>query len=218
MPANWLTTAMTVEDDHLMIARLREHGEQALAEAISSYDERLLRIIDLRLDPRLSGRIDAADVLQEVFLEARKRLTRFLDDARVPVFVWLRGVVLDTLVHVHRRHLRAKMRDAGREVAWQGGAGPQATSVSLAGFLIGDLTSPSQAAIRQELAARIEAMLGAMDEIDREVLILRHFEQLSNDEVAGVLGVKKAAASRRYMRALARFREVLSGVPGLDEG
>jgi len=89
--------------------------------------------------------------------------------------------------------------------------------VSLAGFLIGDLTSPSQAAMREELAARIEVTLDAMDEIDREVLVLRHFEQLSNDEVANVIGVKKAAASRRYMRALARFRDVLSAIPGFED-
>ena len=217
MPADQLAMTMPVEHDNSEIAQLREHSEQALAEIISSYNERLLRIIDLRLAPQLSGRVDAADVLQEVFLEARKRLPRFLRDASVPVFVWLRGVVLDTLVHVHRRHLGAKMRDAGREVPLHAGGGPQATSVSLAGFLIGDLTSPSQAAMRQELATRIEVTLAAMDEIDREVLILRHFEQLSNDEVASVIGVKKAAASRRYMRALARFREVLSAVPGLED-
>jgi len=155
-------------------------------------------------------------VLQEFFLEARKRLARFLRDASVPVFIWLRGVMLDTLVHIHRRHLGAKMRDAGREVSLQGVGTPQATSISLASFLIGDLTSPSQAAIRGELAAAIEVTLDAMDEIDREVLVLRHFEQLSNDEVASVVGVKKAAASRRYMRALARFREVLSAIPGFE--
>jgi len=160
--------------------------------------------------------VDAADIVQEVFLEARKRLPRFLGDASVPVFVWLRGVTLDTLVRIHRRHLGAKKRDAGREVSLQGVGTPQATSISLASFLIGDLTSPSQAAIRGELVAAIEVTLDAMDEIDREVLVLRHFEQLSNDEVASVVGVKKAAASRRYMRALARFREALSAIPGFE--
>jgi RNA polymerase sigma-70 factor (ECF subfamily) len=110
------------------------------------------------------------------------------------------------------------MRDAGRDVSLHGGPAPSATSLSLAGCLVADLTSPSQAAIREETACRIEKVLGAMDEIDREVLILRHFEQLSNDEVASVIGVKKAAASRRYMRALARFREVGETVSGGDFG
>ena len=93
---------------------------------------------------------------------------------------------------------------------------PQASSVVLAAYLAGSLTSPSQAAIREETARQSKRALADMDEIDREVLILRHFEQLSNDEVAVVLGVKKAAASRRYMRALARFRKVLLAIPGFE--
>ena len=199
------------------VTLLKSAGQKALADAFALHTERLQRIVDLRLDPRLAGRVDAADVLQEAFLEACKRLPRYLDDPRVSVFVWLRGVTLDTLIHVHRRHL-AEMRDAGRDIPLQAGRGPQASSISMAGWLIGDLTSPSQAAIRDETARKIEEVLGAMDEIDREVLILRHFEQLSNDEVASVVGVKKAAASRRYMRALARFREVVTTVPGCDFG
>jgi RNA polymerase sigma-70 factor (ECF subfamily) len=195
---------------------LLHSGEQALADALAFHAERLLRIVELRMDPRLGGRVDSSDVLQETFLEARKRLARYLQDPRVSVFVWLRGVTLDTLIHVHRRHL-AQMRDAGREVSLQTGAVPQASSQSMAGWLIGDLTTPSQAAIRDETARKIELALSALDDVDREVLILRHFEQLSNDEVASVVGVKKAAASRRYMRALARFREALTGISGIDQ-
>ena len=197
------------------ITQLRSAGEQALADSLTLHGERLQRIVDLRLDPRLAGRVDASDVLQEAFLEACKRLPRYLDNPSVPVFIWLRGVTLDTLIHVHRRHL-AEMRDAGRDVSLHAGRGPQVSSISLAGWLVADLTSPSQAAIRDETARKIEQVLGTMDEIDREVLILRHFEQLSNDEVASVIGVKKAAASRRYMRALARFREVVKTIPGCD--
>ena len=197
------------------IVQLGQAGEQALADALSFHAPRLLRIVELRIDPRLAGRVDAADVLQETFLEARKRLARYLEELRVSLFIWLRGVTLDTLIHVHRRHL-AQMRDAGREVPLQTGAAPQASSLSMARWLIADLTSPSQAAIRDETARRIEQVLDALDDVDREVLILRHFEQLSNDEVASVVGVKKAAASRRYMRALARFREALTGISGMD--
>jgi RNA polymerase sigma-70 factor (ECF subfamily) len=203
-------------DDQAMIARLRVGGDQALADAMAEHAPRLRQIVELRVDPRLSGRLDPADVLQEAFLEARKRLGRYLDGSRVPVFVWLRGVVLDTLIDFHRRHLGAKKRDAGQEVSLHGPAAPQASSVALAAYLAGSLTSPSQAAIREETAGQIEVVLAGMDQIDREVLILRHFEQLTNDEVADVLGVKKAAASRRYMRALARFRTVLLTIPGFE--
>ena len=203
-------------DDQSPIARLRNGGDQALADIMAEHAPRLRQIVELRVAPRLAGRLDVADVLQEAFLEARKRMARYLEGASVPVFVWLRGVVLDTLTDFHRRHLGAKMRDAGQEVPLQGRAGPQASSVALAAFLAGNLTSPSRAAIREETAQQIETALADMEEIDREVLILRHFEQLSNDEVAEVLGVKKSAASRRYMRALTRFRTVLLAIPGFE--
>ena len=204
-------------DDRAQIASLHAGGDQALADVMAEHAPRLRQMVQLRVDPRLAGRVDAADVLQEAFLEARKRLPRYLAEPRVPVFVWLRGVVLDTLIDFHRRHLGTKMRDAGQEISLQRPLAPQASSVALAACLAGSLTSPSQAAIRAETARQIEQILDRMDEIDREVLVLRHFEQLTNDEVAAVLGVKKAAASRRYMRALDRFRTVLVATAGFEQ-
>jgi RNA polymerase sigma-70 factor, ECF subfamily len=203
-------------DDESELARLRGRGDAALAELLAEHARRLRQIVEIRLDPRLLGRLDAGDILQEAFLESQKRLSRYLDHATVPVFVWLRGVVLDTLVDFHRRHLGAKMRDAGLEVSLAAPA-PQASSVALAAYLAGSLTSPSQAAIREENARLIDRALADLEEIDREVLILRHFEQLTNDEAATVMGVKKAAASRRYMRALAHFRQVVLETPGFEQ-
>ena len=205
---------MLDDSNESQIEALRRGGEQALAGILSTHSERLLRIVGLRLDPRLAGRLDAADVVQEAFLEASKRLPRFVHEPRVPAFIWLRGVVLDTLVDLHRRHLGAGMRDAGREISLQAAVSPEATSLSLASCLIGDLTSPSQAAVREETARKIDEVLEGLDPLDREVLILRHFEQLTNNEVASVLGVKKAAASRRYTRAVTRFREVVEAISG----
>jgi RNA polymerase sigma-70 factor, ECF subfamily len=204
------------DDDQTQLTRLRSGGDQALADVLAEHASRLRQIVELRVDPRLSGRVDAADVLQEAFLEARKRLQRYLDEPGVPVFVWIRGVVLDTLIDFHRRHLGAQMRDAGRDVSLLRAASPQASSVALAAYLAGSLTSPSRAAIREETVGQIERALAEMDEIDREVLILRHFEQLTNDEVAAAVGVKKAAASRRYIRALTRFRAALLAIPGFE--
>ena len=204
---------MGVNPGDFQIDELRRFGEQALAEEFARHQDRLERIIDLRLDPRLSGRVDAADVVQEAFIEARKRLSRFLENPTVSILVWLRGVALDTLIHVHRRHL-AKIRNAGREVSIHRSMLPQVSSLSMASHLVGDLTSPSQAAIRQETVQRVEEALEGMDSVDKEILILRHFEQLSNNEAASVVGVKKAAASRRYMRALKRFREAMEAMPG----
>jgi RNA polymerase sigma-70 factor (ECF subfamily) len=202
-----------MNDNSLPVERLQEGSEQALAEAMTQFSVRLQQIVALRMDPRLSRRFDATDVLQEAFLEARKRLSRYFQEPAVPLFVWLRGVVLDTLADFHCRHLGARMRDATQEVYLQCPVSSQASSVALVALLAGDFTSPSQAAIRGETAAQVERLLSRMDSIDREVLILRHLEELTNDEVAAALGVKKAAASRRYMRALARFREVLLTIP-----
>jgi RNA polymerase sigma-70 factor, ECF subfamily len=203
-------------DDQTQLLRLRSAPDQALAEVLAQHSPRLRAIIELRLDPRLSQRVDADDVLQDVFLEAQKRVARYLNDPSVPVFVWLRGVLLDTLIDIHRRHLGAQMRDAGQEVSLMVPRLPEASSMALAVYLAGSLTSPSQAAIREETAQQIDIAMSEMDQTDREVLILRHFEQLTNDEVAAIIGVKKAAASRRYMRALARLRSVLLTIPGFE--
>ena len=108
----------------------------------------------------------------------------------------------------------AKMRDAGQEVSLHRGALPQVTSLSLAEHLLGKLTPASQMAMRVELKLRVQEALNSMDPHDREVLILRHFEELSNAETAQVLGIQKAAASNRYMRALRRLKDLLEALPG----
>jgi RNA polymerase sigma-70 factor (ECF subfamily) len=117
---------------------------------------------------------------------------------------------------LHRQHLGAKMRDVGQEISLYRGALPQASSASLAAQLLGRLTSPSRAAIRAELQIRVQELLNSMDPIDREILTLRHFEMLSNEETAKVLAITKSAASKRYIRALERLKEMLALLPGFD--
>jgi RNA polymerase sigma-70 factor (ECF subfamily) len=129
----------------------------------------------------------------------------------------LRLIVSQTLVDVHRRHLGAQKRDAEREVSIHGKRYPQATSVSLAGHLLGHLTSPSKAAMRAELADQLERALAEMSQIDQEVLVLRHFEELTNSEVAEILGIEQKAASIRYVRAIKRLKDVLSQLPEFGE-
>ncbi len=195
-----------VPDDAL--DRLRREGQRALADLFTQYYDRLERMVRFRMDRRLSSRVDVADVLQEAYLDAAKRIDAYLAKPEAPFFVWLRGIAANTLADVHRRHLGAELRDAARDQSLYQ-RGPEGSSELLAAQLAGHFTSPSQAAMRDEAAARIEAALEEMDEIDREVLALRHFEQLSNNEVAEVLGLSKTAASNRYVRALARLKEIL---------
>jgi RNA polymerase sigma-70 factor (ECF subfamily) len=132
----------------------------------------------------------------------------------MPVFLWLRWITGEKLLALHRKHLGVQMRDAGLEVSLHRGSLPQASSISLAAMLLGQLTSPTLAARRAEMQVRLQDVLNSLDPIDREVLTLRHFEELSNGETAQVLGISKSAASNRYMRALLRVKEILSSMPG----
>ena len=197
-----------------VVEQLRRDGDQGLAVVFAQYRDRLERMVALRMDPRLHGRLDPADVLQEVYLDASKRLAAYVAAPEAPVFVWLRGIAANTLTDLHRRHLAAQARDAGREVSIDLGGGTTTTGW-LAGQLIGSMTSPSQVAIREETAARLAKAIDQMDELDREVLLLRHFELLRNHEVAMILGLSENAASNRYVRALVRLRELIAAIPGM---
>jgi len=200
--------------DEDLLRRAAGGDQDALAKLFGGYRERLKRMVRLRLDRRLQGRVDASDVLQEAYLDLAKRAPEFLAQRKMPFFLWLRLLTGQRLLAIHRQHLGARMRDAGMEVALQHGAMPHASSASLAAQLLGRLTSPSQAAMRAEIQLRLQDALNSMDAIDREILTLRHFEELSNNEAAEVLGLQKAAASNRYVRALRRLRAILDGVPG----
>jgi RNA polymerase sigma-70 factor (ECF subfamily) len=197
-----------------LVRRLAAGDQQALAEAFARYRSRLRRMVLLRMDRRLQGRLDASDVLQEAYLDAAKRAAEYAAHPTLPLFLWLRLLTGQRLMILHREHLKTKMRDVGQEVSLYRGALPQASSVSLAAQLLGRLTSPSLAAVRAEMQLRLQEALNGMDPLDREVLTLRHFEELSNTETARVLGIQKSAASNRYVRALGRLREVLASVPG----
>jgi RNA polymerase sigma-70 factor (ECF subfamily) len=206
------------DKNQLLIERALTGDESALAALFDGYRGQLRRMIRLRLDRRLSGRVDSSDVLQEAYLDVRKRLDEYArDPAAMPFHLWLRLIAGQRLTDVHRFHLGAQMRDAGQEVSLHRGPFPQASSVSLAAQLLGKMTSASHAAIRAEHKLIVQEALNGMDPIDREVLALRHFEHLSNDETALVLGLTKSAASNRYIRALKRLKEILSSIPGLRE-
>jgi RNA polymerase sigma-70 factor (ECF subfamily) len=198
--------------------RIECGDESALLELFSRHRDRLKRMVKLRLDRRLQGRLDESDVLQEAYLDVARRSREYLAGPSMPVFLWLRWITGQRLITLHRMHLGSKARDAGLEVSLRRGALPQATSVSLAAMLLGRMTSPTRAALRAELQLRVQDALNAMEPIDREILTLRHFEELSNNETAEILGIAKTAASNRYVRALKRLKDSLAGIPGLLDG
>jgi len=201
-----------------LIAQAVRGDRRALGELLGRHRERLHRMVALRLDRRLQGRVDPSDILQDACLDAARRLPEYHQNPTMPFFFWLRFLTGQRLVDEHRRHLGAAGRDAGREIRLYDGALPEPTSAALAARLLGRLTTPSQAAIRAERKIRLQEALNRLDPIDREVLALRHFEELTNGEAAAVLGLDKSAASKRYARALIRIKDALASLPGgLDE-
>lgn len=193
---------------HDDLQRLQLLGEPALTELFSASTQRLERILRFRIDPRIRSRIDATDVLQETWVTASRRMAAFLQNPTVSPFVWLRQLALQTLIDIHRREL-CHRRDAGREIQLVGNSPLGDTSLSIAHFLADQITSPSQQLMRAEDLQHLQAALNSMPEVDREVLALRHFEQLTNQQTAEVLGLTPTAASNRYVRAAARLTEIL---------
>ena len=171
----------------------------------------LSRMVELRMDQRLRNRISASDVIQEAYIEANDRLPDFLRDRKMPFRLWLRFLVGQRLLILHRHHLGTRKRDAARE------GHLDSSTANLADVLIAQGNSPSEVAAQAELRSYLCEALEAMDATDREVLVLRHFEQLSNAEVAELLEIDPPAASKRYVRALSRLQEILARRPDVFE-
>jgi RNA polymerase sigma-70 factor (ECF subfamily) len=204
----------TRDDPDDSIGSLRGGDPQALAALFDRYRHRLRRMVELRLDPRLRARLDASDVVQEAFIDIARDLAAYLADPKLSPLLWLRLHVGRRLTTLHRQHLGTRMRDVGLEVSLYQGALPEASSAALASMMLGRHTSPTQAARRAERMVRVQEALNSLDPTDREILALRHFEELGRAEAAQVLGISQDAGAKRYFRALKRLKDVLSALPG----
>ncbi len=183
--------------------------QAGLGELFAQHRERLRRMVQLRLDRRLNGRVDASDVIQEAYIDATQRFPDYQANPEVSPFVWLRFLTTQKLAQLHRFHLGTQARDAGREVSIDAGGRLEASSAALAAKLAGRVSSPSNAANRAELRQQIQDALNSMEEFDREILALRHFEQLDNNETAQVHDIETQTAYKRYVRAIRRLKESL---------
>jgi RNA polymerase sigma-70 factor (ECF subfamily) len=202
---------MTTEQ---LLAQAAAGDRAAWGSLLTAHEQRLVRMVAFRMDPRLRGRIDAADVVQEAFVQASAHREDFFRAPEMPLFLWLRKIVSNKLFELHRHHLGTHMRDANRDRPLAAPQNWDDTAEALWLHLSGHLTSPSAAAVRGEARTRLAEALDTMDATDREVLMLRHFEQLTNAEAARVVGIEERAAGKRYLRALARLRKILSELPG----
>jgi RNA polymerase sigma-70 factor (ECF subfamily) len=202
-------------DEQAFVLRLREGDRGALGDLFSLHRQRIWRMIRFRMDRRLAARIDPDDVLQEAFLAARTRIDNFLAEPHGSFFVWLRMIALQTLFDQHRHHIGAGMRNAALDVRIDQ-ADSSNTSLCLATQLVGTLPSPSQAAAGLEMMQQLERAIASMAELDQEIIAMRHFEDLTNVESAEALGISPTAASNRYVRAIARLKEILTALGGSE--
>src|SRR5262245_23156089 len=200
-----------------LLEKARGGDKEALNELLTRHRARLRLMVEMRLDTRLQARLDASDVIQDAYVEGTERIEEYLRDPKYPFFLWLRLVVGERLLKLHRHHLGTQMRDAGREVSLYRGALPAASSAALAAQLLGKHTSPTEAAVRAERILRLQEALNTLEPVDREILSLRHFEELTAAETARVLDIEESAAAKRYFRALRRLKATLAGMPGGTE-
>jgi RNA polymerase sigma-70 factor, ECF subfamily len=175
-----------------------------LANLFEQHRSRLLAMVERRIDPVLALRIAPEEILHEAFLAAARRWAAFRDQPTMTPYPWLYRIVLDALLEAWRRESRA-CRDPRRNIPW-----PQQSSVQLGLHLVNPGTSPSEAAIRQEMSERVRLAVELLDEGDQEILWMRHFDQLSFREAGMVLGISENAATVRYARALDRLRSLWS--------
>ena len=200
-----------------LLARAAAGDGAAWGHLLSAHQERLSGIVAFRMHSRLRGRIDAGDVIQDAFIAATERRAEFFNQSGQSLFLWLRWMVANKLLELHRHHLGVQMRDAKREMQVGrplGSAAEDYTRAALVAQVTAGATGPATAAGREELKDLLNDALEKMDPIDREVVALRHYEQLTSAEAAQVLGIQERAAAKRYLRALWRLREILSDMPG----
>lgn len=189
--------------------RLESGDESTLAEVFEHFYPRLKRMVQLRMDHRLMARIDPSDVIQDAWLHAAPRIQQYLDERPMPIFVWIRFLVSERLLALHRHHLGTAKRDAAREISLFRKTIPEASSALLAAQLVGNLSTPSQLVAKAERISSIQSALDELAPADREIIALRTFERLSRTETADVLGIQPGAASKRYIRAMERLKQIL---------
>ncbi|HVS39372.1 MAG TPA: sigma-70 family RNA polymerase sigma factor [Gemmataceae bacterium] len=193
------------EETLALLRQVREGEPGGFDRLFARYEAQLRRFAELRLDPKLRPRLDPADVVQEAYLEAMRRLDTYLDDRPMPFKLWLRQITLDRLLMMRRRHVGAARRSVDREAAF-----PEGSSCALARQLLASDSTPSGRVGREELARRVRDAVARLSEADREIILMRTFEGLSFEEIARLLDIEAPAARKRHGRALLRLHKVLT--------
>ena len=186
-------------------------GDESAVNALMDQHRNSLRqLIRMRLDQKIQRRIDVSDVVQDVLVEANRRLQRYLSDPIMPFHLWLRQIAKDRIIDAHRRHRVSAKRSVDREQPLSPPRGYDQSSVHLASILGDDQLTPAAAAVQQELAQRVEEAIAQLEERDCEIIVMRHYEHLSNQEIGEVLNLTEPAASMRYLRAIRRLKKLMT--------
>ena len=201
----WPETEKTQE---LLIGVQGGDGD-AVNRLLERHREAIRRLVQMRLDVRIQRRVDVSDVVQDVFVEANRRLTDYVQNPQMPFHLWLRQIAKDRIIDAHRRHRGSAKRSVDREQAMNVPAGMDRSSIELAAQIVDPELTPAAAATQQEMAQRVEAAIAQLGEQDGEIIIMRHYEHLSNQEIAQALELTEPAASMRYLRAVRKLREIL---------
>jgi RNA polymerase sigma-70 factor (ECF subfamily) len=192
-----------------LLAAAREGDDDAINQLLTRHRDALRRLVSMRLDRKIQRRVDVSDIVQEVMIDAGRRLEDYLANPVMPFHLWLRHMARDRIIDAHRRHRASAKRSVDREQQLAVPQGNDQSTIGLAAQLLDREMTPAAAATMHELARRFEAAIEDLDDQDREIVIMRHFEQLTNGETAIALGISQPAASMRYLRAMRRLRELI---------
>ena len=201
------------EDTEALLQRIVDGDQSASQLLLARHRDRLKNMVTVRMDCRLLPRVDPSDVVQETLAEAWQDLSQYVKDRPIPFYPWLRKIAWDRLIALHARHIRAEKRSVAREGPPCLGL-PDESAMHLAEQMVASGTSPSDGVLREELRARVRSALERMDPADREILVMRHLEQLQVSEIASVLGISEGAVKMRRLRAAERLRELLEDSTG----
>jgi RNA polymerase sigma-70 factor (ECF subfamily) len=197
-----------------LLADVRQGDSSAINRLLERHRQAVHRMVQLRLDHKIRRRVDVSDVVQDVFVEANRRLREYLQDPKMPFHLWLRHIAQDRIIDAHRRHRGSAKRSVDQERVLFAPAGGDRSSIDLAAQLCDAQLTPAAAATQREMARRVESAIASLDDQDAEVIMMRHYEQLSNQEVAVALSLSEPASSMRYLRAIRRLRQLLNDPQG----
>ena len=208
----WPTETQT----ETLLASARSGDRDAINQLLEKHRDSVRRLVEMRLDRKVQRRVDVSDVVQDVLVEASGRLSKYLDDPAMAFHLWLRQIAWDRIIDTYRRHRVSAKRNMDREQGMTVPAGQDQSSVELAAQLCDPAMTPAAAATQREIAAKVESAIELLPEQDREIIVMRHYEHLSNLEIAEILNLNAPAASMRYLRAVRRLRELLDE-PGVGD-